>query len=151
MARKPHPLHFHLEKASGPLTELLHRVSEHQASLQLVHSILPEEYHAHCLHVDLRQNELLLLVDSPVWANRTHYVSATLLEKLNALHPNTIKRVRIQIAPQQNPKPTATQNRKATLSLRSAETLRSAANSITDPALATALQRLARHGTDTQG
>lgn len=151
MARKPHPLQFHLEKASGPLTGLLHRVSEHQESLNIVRSILPEEYHAHCLHVDLRQNELLLLMDSPVWANRAHYVSPTLLEKINVLHPNTIKRVRIQIAPQQNPKPTSPQNRKATLSLRSAETLLSAANSITDPALATALQRLARHGTGSQG
>lgn len=148
MTRDPYPLQFHLRKSTGPLTELMHRISEHQTLLNLVCSLLPEEYRAHCLHVDLRQNEVLVLVDSPVWANRTRYVSPAILEKLNGLHSSTLKRVRIQIAPQQNSEPNPPKNRRATLSLSGAETLLDAADSVSDPALATALRRLAQRSTD---
>lgn len=148
MTREPYPLQFHLRKSTGPLTELMHRISEHQTSLNLVRSLLPAEYRAHCLHVNLRQNEVLLLMDSPVWANRTRYVSPAILEKLNGLNASTLKRVRIQIAPQQNPEPNLPKSRRAALSPSGAETILGAADSVSDPALATALRRLAQRSTD---
>lgn len=148
MARQPRPLQRHLSQAQGPLATLLQRISSQQAALQKVSALLPDDLRTHCLHADFRQRELLLLFDSPAWANRARYLAPTLLEELRRRESPALKRLRIQVTPQQSRAPLSRLRPRPRLSASGAEALRNASTAVADQALAAALQRLARHGTD---
>lgn len=84
-----------------------------------------------------------------MWANRLRYLAPTLLEHLNLERTAPLKRLRFQTAPLQQRQPAiARRHHRPVLSARNADVLVGAAAAVSDPALAAALRRLARHATD---
>lgn len=148
MARRPQPLRIHLRPTEGPLAALLHRLSNQQASLQLIRTYLPAEFRPHCVHAELQHNEVLVVMDSPAWANRARYLSSAILGQLNREDAGNFSRVQIRVAPQASPPQPAERRRAPEISCGSARLIRSAADAIDDPALSSALRRLALRNTD---
>ena len=57
----------------GPLARLVHQTNSHDALLQLVRSLLPEQYASHCIAASLRGRVLSIVADSSAWANRFRF------------------------------------------------------------------------------
>ncbi|VAW70330.1 hypothetical protein MNBD_GAMMA10-1119 [hydrothermal vent metagenome] len=113
---------------------------------QLNHAIkvsLPHDCHNHVEVAGIRDNQLIILTDSPVWRTRLRMMSQSMLE---ALHQHTgikLNRVKLKLLPQQRivAEPPPLQR---TLSQHSSDIITQTANCITDPDLQQALLKLAQ-------
>lgn len=104
---------------------------------------LPETCRGHVSAAGIRDNQLILISDSPVWGSRIRLSSQSILQMIEehtGLKPTGI-RIR-QAQPRKIPEPPVRQQRH--LDSDTSRLISQAAESITDPALKQALLRLSR-------
>ncbi|HED36515.1 MAG TPA: DUF721 domain-containing protein [Gammaproteobacteria bacterium] len=113
---------------------------------QLNHAIkvsLPRDCHDHVNVVGVRDNQLIILTDSPVWRTRLRMMSQTMLEALHQHAGIRLNRVKLRLAPPQRiveePAPPH-----RNLSQQSSDIITQTAASISDPDLQNALLKLAQ-------
>lgn len=113
---------------------------------QLNHAIkvsLPPDCHDHINVVGVRDNQLIILTDSPVWRTRLRMMSQTMLEALHQHAGIRLNRVKLRLAPPQRivvePPPPH-----RSLSQQSSDIITQTANCISDPDLQNALLKLAQ-------
>lgn len=123
---------------------------------QLLHSILPVECRGHVAVANIRNQNLMLITDSPVWTTRLRQLSPQILEfirknsvnKLN--NKEQIHHVQISTRYQASSPDQQLANKKnkpgLQISEKTASMLTQSADSIQHQQLKTALLRIARHG-----
>lgn len=108
-----------------------------------VHVLLPDACRPHCQVANLRDGLLSIAADSPAWAARARFLAPRLLQDLQQQTDLPIHRIRVSVVPIKNsiarPAP-----RRAGLSHKTLALLEETAQSMEDPALRSALLRLAR-------
>lgn len=115
--------------------------------LQVSHRLqsrLDTELASHCQLLNLRDGMAIIACDSTAWATRMRYQIPTLLEALRQLSGlENLRDIQLRVQPvtltPQQPK------FRAVLSSHGAYCLQQCANTINDPALRNALERLAKH------
>jgi len=130
---------------------------------QLLHKILPVECHNHVEVANIRDQNLMLITDSPVWTTRLRQLSPQILQFLRTHTPdNEAKRAQIihhiQISTRYhgsigNEQQTLNKkNRhKPKISEKTATMLSQSADSISHPQLKSALFKIASHATNKTG
>ena len=131
---------------------------------QLLHQVLPIECRGHVEVANIRNQNLMLITDSPVWTTRLRQLSPQILQFIGENRPNTdtsnnkmqiIHHVQIstrynpnnahQATPHQQQISPEKKRQRPHISEISAELLAQSANSIDHQQLKTALLRVARH------
>ena len=133
-----------MENISEKLQQrILRKAQELQKIGQTIKATLPLDCHSHLDVVGIRENELILLTDSPVWQTRLRMFSQTILDALQQHAGISLNRIKIKLAPQKRAiepvKPP-----KRVLSKDSAKMIEQTAGCISDPALLQAMQRLSK-------
>jgi len=104
---------------------------------------LPLDCHNHMQIADIRDNQLIILTDSPVWQTRLRMYSQTILEALHQHAGIKLNRVTLRLTPEKRIiEETPPVFR--TLSDSNSKLIEQTANSISDPALQAALLKLSR-------
>jgi hypothetical protein len=122
-------------------------LQQSQRLLQLTRTLqehLPEPLNRHCTVANINDGSLILLTDSPVWSSRLRFHAATILREVERRHGLQLAKVQIRVNPPEQVKPEAVKH-KPRMSAPTAALLRQVAGSIADPALGTALRRLAQN------
>jgi hypothetical protein len=126
-------------------TDLVRREQRGEGLLARVRAVLRAPVRPHCIAASLKAGELVVTMDSPVWATRLRYAEETLR---CALAPAGCERVRIRVRPPgagvYTPGGRALGPCPRRLSPRVIAHLLEAADGISEPELAQALRRLAR-------
>ncbi len=110
---------------------------------QAVKISLPVDCRNHMEIADIRDNQLIILTDSPVWQTRLRMYSQTILEALHQHAGIKLNRVTLRLTPEKRitkEKPPIYR----TLSHQNAELIESTANCISDPDLRAALLKLSQ-------
>ena len=138
MAHSPKSVR-HLLKDKPTLKILELEISTQKALLAAVRRLLPGQLADHCIAARQRGPQLVLHVDSPVWATRLRFLAPGLLELLRAEYPTLLDiRVKLLVArarPRAQPRP-------ARRSDVGAEIIHESAADTKHPALRKALERL---------
>jgi hypothetical protein len=139
----------HVNKYLAGASHHLHQIFDHCSQLQclnrLVREYLPAPLNQHCQVANIRDRQLILIADSSAWATMLHYQADDLLQYLKQ-QPGLehICNIRTRTRPQFNHssdiKPSPDQ-----FSHQTAALIGNLADSMSNPALKKALQRLARH------
>ncbi|VAW62508.1 hypothetical protein MNBD_GAMMA08-2796 [hydrothermal vent metagenome] len=104
---------------------------------------LPVDCHAHMEIADIRNNQLIILTDSPVWQTRLRMFSQTILEALHQHEGIKLNRVTFKLIPEKRVIPEKPPVYR-TLTEHNAKLIEQTANCMSDPDLQAALLRLAR-------
>ncbi|MDH5472022.1 MAG: DUF721 domain-containing protein [Gammaproteobacteria bacterium] len=122
--------------------QLLGKASQLNKLTRLVRSSLPSECRNHVSVADIRDQQLILITDSPVWSSRLRLYQNSILEMLKNHANIQLNQVHIkQTQPKHIAQAPALNNRY--LSSSSAKLLKQTADSIDDPDLHQALSKLA--------
>ena len=132
---------------------------------QLLHKILPIECRNHVEVANIRNQNLMLITDSPVWTTRLRQLNPQILQYIRENSPNTdtsdnktqiIHHIQISTryhanktnhaGPHQQQISSEKKNQRPHISEKSAALLSQSANSIDHQPLKTALLRFASHG-----
>lgn len=134
-----------IETSGG--VSLRQALSAHAALEQRLLARLPAPLRGHCRLGRIRNNTLILIVDSAAWATRLRFLTPQLVKQFAADDSVTVDRLEVRIRPQNQPaaSPPATRS-PARLSPENAALITSLARSIGDEKLSQALQRLAGRG-----
>ena len=139
---------------SGHLKQLLATSKKHQKILSQIKQIFESNLHdhslaEHCVFAQLDDNHLRLFTDSSIWASRFRFQSRSLLQALNQTGLQ-IKKIDVRVIPptsipsfQKHSEPAKK------VSADTASNIMDTADSINDPDLKSALQRLARSAAKT--
>jgi hypothetical protein len=120
---------------------------------QLLHSFLPIEYRNHVAVANIRDQNLMLITDSPVWTTRLRQLSPKILQFIIENSPKidktqTIHHVQVSTryhaSNLQTQQPSSHKHRPH-ISEKTAELLTQSANSINDQRLKSALIKIAGH------
>lgn len=133
-----------LSPAEGTLSRLLQRSSRLEKLQKRVESLLPAGAVEHCRVINLRDNTLLLSVDSTAWATRLRYLQQAMIAELRDGGLPQLQGIQIRVAPVSMP--AVKHHRTAKLSSQAATDIKACAESIADPELRKALLRLAGRG-----
>jgi hypothetical protein len=112
---------------------------------RLVREALPSPCDQHCRVASIKQNTLVLSADTPAWSARLRFHMPQVMRILQDRHGMAFHSTRILVASPRASTPEIPKPR-AALSEKSADLLRTAANSVSDPELRAALLRLSRRG-----
>lgn len=100
---KPRKLSNILAGKGGDLAKLLHRAEEIAGLTDTVRGILPKNVAAHVVSASLRDERMIILADSPVWAARLRYLDPGVEKRLADLGIQT-NRIQIRVrAPADDP------------------------------------------------
>ncbi|NKB38911.1 MAG: DUF721 domain-containing protein [Gammaproteobacteria bacterium] len=130
-------------------TEAFAALQKRAAELQLIHeqiqSILPPPLGEHFTLANVNHNCLTLHTDSPAWAARLRFKTAEILNTIKPLcDTNPPKSIRIKVVP---PVSVSTKPKhRQKMSGKNAQLILDTANSINDPLLRDALNRLSKRG-----
>jgi hypothetical protein len=103
---------------------------------------LPSSISGHCVVANLRNTELVIGTDSPVWTARLRYYTPQILKHF-ATHPTVVvRRVKIRALPITNPIAPQS-NKRMRISRDSGKTLEQTARTVNDSRLQKALLKLA--------
>lgn len=138
MAHSPKSVR-HLLKDKPTLKILELEISAQKVLLAEVCRRLPGDLADHCLAAQQRAQQLILHVDSPVWASRLRFLAPRLLELLQAQHPD-LREVRVKLLVPQTPRRRPPQT--ARRSDVGARIIHESASDTKHPALRDALERL---------
>jgi len=105
---------------------------------------LPIDCHDHLEIADIRDNQLIILTDSPVWQTRLRMYSQTILEALHQHAGIKLNRVTLRLSPKKRIIKKAEPIFR-TLSNSNAKLIEQTASGISDPSLQAALLKLSRH------
>ena len=117
-----------------------------QSLSRLLAQHLPLECEGHYHVANIRQGNLVVITDSPVWTTRLRQLAPTILDVLKQAGVRNVQHVlvssRIHYQPVQAAKPKRVKHE---LSQQSSELIDNAADCINDEGLKRALKKLARH------
>lgn len=114
----------------------------------IVHELLPAPLNDHCRVLTIRDKNLVLAADSPVWAARLRFHTHQLLQQLSRHRAVKLSTVRIRVRPPDRQAVPDRRQPPRRLLASSSTALKQTAQAISDPELKTALLRLAsRHHT----
>ena len=122
---------------------LLKKALELKRLSEAVKMSLPKDCHEHMEIAGIRDNQLIILTDSPVWQTRLRLFSHTILEALHQHEGIKLNRVKLRLAPKKRviaEKPTVPRY----LNKQSAELITQTANSVADLDLQKALLHLSQ-------
>ena len=108
----------------------------------LVRACLPENCHQHVKVSGIRENSLVLMVDSPVWSSRIRLYTNHILDMLKQHQLAEVQQIKIRLS-QRAPTPPEPVFHKRYLDQRSSRLIEQTADSIDDPELKQALHKLA--------
>lgn len=139
------PLYKLLKAKKGDVAELVTHARQLGHLSSIVQAMLEPSLANHCQLAHFDGSRMVLIADTPAWASRLRFSINTLLAQLkqysNKFH--ALSQIEVQVKPLLPPIPTPlTKERK--LSADAARCLTESAESIEDPALREALQRLAK-------
>ncbi|MFC4864379.1 DUF721 domain-containing protein [Pseudomonas sp. MAHUQ-62] len=134
-----------LLREQKPLRALFNEAQRIEQLQQLLASQLQPAARDHCHVAAWREGRLLLIVTDGHWATRLRYQQTRLLRQLKGFEAFAgLERIVFKVQPSFAPSSTpVTEGR---LSSTAAESLQATAETVTDPRLREALERLARHG-----
>ncbi|MDE1166841.1 MAG: DUF721 domain-containing protein [Pseudomonas sp.] len=133
-----------LLREAKPLKALFSQAQRLSHLQRLLESQLQPAARAHCYVASWREGNLLLIVTDGHWATRLRYQQNRLLRQLQALQEfNGLTRIQLKVQPPTVQ--TTTGGHGVDLSPVAAESIQATAESITDPNLRAALERLAAH------
>jgi hypothetical protein len=128
----------------GKYTHLITRAKILMELEVLLHELLPAPLKEHCRVLAIRDKTLVLATSSPVWAARLRFHAPLLVKQLSDYQTVTLRTVRVRVRPPEKRSPPP---RRQAAALRpgkaGAAALQQVAQTISDPALKTALLRLA--------
>lgn len=142
MPKRPLPLRNYLS-GTKTLKGLIAETRQQARLLAQVKLEIPAPLDQHLLAVLLNSRRLVLYTDSPVWCSRLRFLSRSLRNRLlrKGLELDKVV-VRVMVVTS----PLPARNRPARkLSADNATLISQTADSISDPSLSSALQRLSRH------
>lgn len=127
----------------APLEQAVQRSKKLQQLSRFIKNLLLPDLAEHCQLLNLRGQSLILACDSTVWATRLRYQIPTLLDALRQqTGSNAIVDIQIRVQPAVQAA-TPTTKRRIRLSTEAAYCLHQCAQSVKDPALSRALEKLA--------
>ncbi|HHC73065.1 MAG TPA: DUF721 domain-containing protein [Thiotrichales bacterium] len=129
-----------LERKGEGTAELVTRGLLLERLSQRLEPLLPPTLQGHCRVANLRDETLVLAVDSPAWASRVRFLAPALVEELSRREGLRLSRCRILVMPPHVPRRT---HPARPLSARSRQTLAATAETLPPGPLRQALQRLA--------
>jgi len=141
----------HVNKFLSGSSDNLHRLAAHCSQLQhltrIVREFLPSPLNQHCQVANIRDQHLVLHADSSAWATMLHYQAPALLEHLKK-QPGLehICNIRTKTS-QHSQRNSDIKPSHSKLPVNTAALIKSLAESMTNPALKKAMQRLVRHST----
>ncbi|RRQ22517.1 DUF721 domain-containing protein [Thiohalobacter thiocyanaticus] len=137
-----------IETSGG--VSLRQALTAHAALEQRLLAQLPAPLQAHCRLGQIRNNTLILIVDSAAWATRLRFLTPQLIKQFAGDDSVTVDKLEVRIRPQNQPAaPPPAARSPARLSPENAALITSLARSIGDKKLSQALQRLAGRGSGT--
>jgi len=142
MSRRPRPITDFLA-GKTPLNTLLSQDRANNEILEQVRKKLPATLAAHCLAALLRDQQLVIYVESSTWSSKLRFLSRNLCRDLQSDGFPVTKitaRVFLKNRPAKKPKHTVRK-----LTSDNASLLNQTAETIADPELSAALKRLSRH------
>jgi len=108
-------------------------------------NMLPNDLKQHCYPLNVRNKKLVLVIDSPAWKSRLHYLLPTIEPALRKKFPKIIMDIELKIIPPSlPPKPKLTPARKE-LTEQSRGIITSMADGMEDSDLKRSLERLGKH------
>lgn len=146
MSRRPPPAKTadSILRQSQPLQALLGAARRLDKLQNLLEAALEPAAREHCKVASWRDGTLLLIVSNGHWATRLHYQQRRLLRLLQEQTAfNGLQRILLKVQPVTGSSSAGA--RHVELSAAAADSLRTAADGISDPRLREALERLARH------
>lgn len=128
---------------SSPLKQIRAQAHLHASLLNEVQSLLPHSAQAHITAVVQQRASLVVFTDSPVWNSKLRFHTPRLLRELRHKHPGLANiEIRNQLARRTISKAKKQPARK--LSESAAQTVKTGAETVENPALRSALQKLAK-------
>ena len=146
MSRRPPPAKTadSILHQSQPLQALLGAARRLDHLQKLLEAALEPAAREHCKVASWRDGTLLLIVSNGHWATRLHYQQRRLLRLLQEQTAfNGLQRILFKVQPVTGSSSAGARN--IELSAAAADSLRTAADGISDPRLREALERLAKH------
>lgn len=123
-------------------SKLVTKAKELDKLRQIVHACLPDNCKLHVKAAGIKDNSLILTVDSPVWSSRIRLYSNNILELLGQHNIAKIQSIRIRLD-QAEPGRPEQKYEKRHLDHSSSKLIEQTAASIDDPDLKQALLKLA--------
>ena len=142
------PVSFSKHFSAGILPRLLERQQRLAELQRILSEHLPQPLDTQCKVLNLRGNELILAVDSPLWAHRLRFQTGTLLQQLSSMESVTVRTIQVKVLPPVATRQTKSRRNKP-LSSSNARLLRQTALSMKDERLRAALLRVASRGEKT--
>ena len=139
------PLQFSKLKKSSQLRQLLARARVLAILDRQLRSLLEAPLRDHCQVLALRDRELVVAADSPVWAARLRFHSRQLARQLSRHHSVPVHTVRIRARPIRGETTPARQLPVRRGGPEGKRALLQAVHTVSDPELKTALRNLASH------
>lgn len=138
-------IHKFLQGAKNQLADLITTTRELRHLEQSLSSVLDQPLTDHCRIAHRDAEQLVIQVDSPVWASRLRYYVPTLLQELKQNIPalQGLKTIKIHVAPAL-PTPAEKPSPQREISPTASQNIHAMAESVEDPALREALLRLSR-------
>lgn len=133
-----------LLREARPLQSLFSEAQRLSQLQQLLDAQLEPAAREHCKVAAWREGILLLIVSDGQWATRLRYREKRLLKQLGELAGfSGLQRISFKVRPPASAPPGS--NRQVSLSPTAARSIKASAESISDPQLRAALERLASH------
>ncbi|MEM7283756.1 MAG: DUF721 domain-containing protein [Pseudomonadota bacterium] len=86
---------------SENLGALAKRAGEMDQLTQIVRAVLPNPLGDHIIAVNVRNETVFVVADSPVWASRIRFYSQEILDKVETTHPDPVGNLAVKVrAPQ---------------------------------------------------
>lgn len=125
---------------------IVQRVSRLRVLEEALRDCVPAECCAHCRVAGTEGDALLLVADSPAWRSRLHFYSDRIISHFNGLGKSAVQRVRIRVAADSGiDAPRQRRDPPLRMPATTARGFAALAQETEDPALRSALQRLAAH------
>lgn len=128
----------------GTFEEIIQRGRKLQQLTRRIQDLVDPVLAVHCQVVNLRAGSLIVACDSTIWATRLRYEVPSLLEDLRQYSGlNDLVDIQIRVQPVKQ-RAVQQPRRQIHLSNDAAHCVQQCANSISDPSLRSALERLAK-------
>jgi len=140
------PLKINKLLGTGRLADLLARSCELRKMNTLLVELLPAPLNAHCRILSVRNTILVLAAESPVWAARLRFHAPQLTKQLAQNLSAKRYKIQVRVRPPETALPLQSHNPVIRPGRQGTAALQQAAQTVSDPELKTALQRLANRG-----
>jgi hypothetical protein len=139
------PIKFNKLKKSAALARLLAQARLLVTLEQLLKRLLEAPLNEHCRVLALHDQSLVVAVDSPVWAARLRFHTPRLARLLSRSLSVPVQTIRVRVCPVSGVEAPARRPRPVRRGAAGKQALLQAAQTVSDPELKTALQKLASH------